>query len=255
MTINEVESLLNITRANVRYYEKEGLLSPKRGENRYRDYSEEDIAILKRIIIFRKIGLPIAQIKGILDNEIPLSDAVRDNIQNIESQIGELKGSLYLSKKIMQEEGGIENFDQDHYFDVLHAEEAQGSKFHDLLKDSLEFEKGLFSSMWKYVFFTNIDKYKKGRTSVQFLLIVVVICLIRGLSYKFLWHDTFLNGFLYPFELFAFVSVVALPWYWLSRKYEKAARMIARIVFVLACLVLLSVFGLLIYGLVLHFMK
>ncbi|MCI5733610.1 MAG: MerR family transcriptional regulator, partial [Tenericutes bacterium] len=30
MTIKEVEKKLNITRANIRFYEKEGLLQPKR---------------------------------------------------------------------------------------------------------------------------------------------------------------------------------------------------------------------------------
>lgn len=48
MKINEIEELLQISRANVRFYEKEGLLHPKRGDNGYRDYSEEDIACLKK---------------------------------------------------------------------------------------------------------------------------------------------------------------------------------------------------------------
>ena len=43
MTIKEVEQNLNVPRATVRFYEKEGLLSPVRGENGYREYSEEDV--------------------------------------------------------------------------------------------------------------------------------------------------------------------------------------------------------------------
>ena len=35
MTIKEVEKKLNITRANIRFYEKEGLLQPKRCDNEY----------------------------------------------------------------------------------------------------------------------------------------------------------------------------------------------------------------------------
>ena len=48
MKINEVEQQAGITKRNIRFYEQQGLLSPKRnGENGYRDYSEEDVAELK----------------------------------------------------------------------------------------------------------------------------------------------------------------------------------------------------------------
>ena len=41
MTIKEIEALSGMSRANIRYYETEGFLSPERRENGYRDYSEE----------------------------------------------------------------------------------------------------------------------------------------------------------------------------------------------------------------------
>ena len=41
MTIGELERELGMTRANIRFYEQEGLLSPHRGENGYRDYAPE----------------------------------------------------------------------------------------------------------------------------------------------------------------------------------------------------------------------
>ena len=51
MTIKEIETRSGMTRANIRFYEAEGLLSPERCENGYRDYSEEDLKVLKRIIM------------------------------------------------------------------------------------------------------------------------------------------------------------------------------------------------------------
>lgn len=40
MTIKEVEQLTNITRQNIRFYEREGLITPRRNpENQYREYS------------------------------------------------------------------------------------------------------------------------------------------------------------------------------------------------------------------------
>ena len=37
MTIKEIEALSGLNRANIRYYESEGLLAPERSSNGYRD--------------------------------------------------------------------------------------------------------------------------------------------------------------------------------------------------------------------------
>ena len=49
MTVKELEARLGISRANIRFYEKEWLLRPTRRANGYRDYSEEDAAALEKI--------------------------------------------------------------------------------------------------------------------------------------------------------------------------------------------------------------
>lgn len=59
MIINEAEQLLGVTKANIRFYEKEGLLTPSRNESSYREYSEADIRQLKQIVILRKLGIPV----------------------------------------------------------------------------------------------------------------------------------------------------------------------------------------------------
>ena len=46
MKINEVEQLVGVTKRNIRFYEKEGLLSPGRTDNGYRDYGEADVEAL-----------------------------------------------------------------------------------------------------------------------------------------------------------------------------------------------------------------
>ena len=53
MKINEVETLVGITRKNIRFYEAEGLLAPRRNaENGYRDYGEAEVEVLKRIQLY-----------------------------------------------------------------------------------------------------------------------------------------------------------------------------------------------------------
>ena len=41
MTIHELETRIGLPRASIRFYEKEGLIAPKRLANGYRDYSED----------------------------------------------------------------------------------------------------------------------------------------------------------------------------------------------------------------------
>ncbi|MGN0401467.1 MAG: MerR family transcriptional regulator [Acetatifactor sp.] len=47
-----MEQLLNIPRETIRFYEKEGLIHPRREGNGYRNYSGEDVECLMKIIIF-----------------------------------------------------------------------------------------------------------------------------------------------------------------------------------------------------------
>ena len=66
--IKEAEEQTGISRANIRYYEKMGLLLPKRNEkNGYREYTPEDIKRILQIKILRKLDVPIEEIKDTFD--------------------------------------------------------------------------------------------------------------------------------------------------------------------------------------------
>lgn len=59
MKINEVEQKVGITKKNIRFYEQEGLLKPDRNaQNGYREYSEEDLLLLQKIKLLRKLSIP-----------------------------------------------------------------------------------------------------------------------------------------------------------------------------------------------------
>ena len=54
MNIKQAEELTGVSRQNIRFYEREGLLLPERNpENGYREYTEEHIEILKKIRLLR----------------------------------------------------------------------------------------------------------------------------------------------------------------------------------------------------------
>ncbi|MDD7353264.1 MAG: MerR family transcriptional regulator [Peptoniphilaceae bacterium] len=69
MLRSEVQNRTGLTRKAIEYYEEKGLINPKRLENGYRDYSDQDIEILKEISLFSKVGLSVAEIKEILHSQ------------------------------------------------------------------------------------------------------------------------------------------------------------------------------------------
>ena len=67
MKINEVEAAVGVTKKNIRFYEEEGLISPRREPgNGYRSYSEADVERLRRIKLLRKLDVPLAEIRQML---------------------------------------------------------------------------------------------------------------------------------------------------------------------------------------------
>lgn len=144
MTIKEVEQYLEVPRATVRFYEKEGLIRPERSGNGYRDYSTEDVEKLRKIIVFRKLGMSLTDIEDVLDGAKSLSEAVTENIANLEKQIEELKGALFVCHKLQEEKEELETFEVDKYWNVIAEEEKKGNRFLDIAKDMVRFEKTIF---------------------------------------------------------------------------------------------------------------
>lgn len=66
MLINEAASLCNLTKKAVEYYAEQGLVCPAVLANGYRDFSQQDLAKLKKIALYRKLGLTIAEIRRVL---------------------------------------------------------------------------------------------------------------------------------------------------------------------------------------------
>jgi DNA-binding transcriptional MerR regulator len=69
MLINEVSKTTKLTKKAIEYYANQGLVFPEILENGYKDFSENDVELLKKISVFRKIGLGTDDIKAILADE------------------------------------------------------------------------------------------------------------------------------------------------------------------------------------------
>ena len=68
--INEISKLTGVTIRMLHHYDKIGLLVPsKRNNSNYRVYSEEDVARLYQILLFKELEFTLKDIKRILDDE------------------------------------------------------------------------------------------------------------------------------------------------------------------------------------------
>ena len=85
MTIKELEALVGMTRANIRFYEQEGLISPARQPNGYRDYSREDAETLSKIKLFRQLHLNLDTIRALQSEELTLDQALEEQLTELEA--------------------------------------------------------------------------------------------------------------------------------------------------------------------------
>ena len=66
MLMNEAKEAAGLTKKAIEYYTEKGIVKPSVLENGYRDYNMEDIEVLKKIAMFRKLGIGLDDIRLIL---------------------------------------------------------------------------------------------------------------------------------------------------------------------------------------------
>ena len=69
--IKKVSEISGVSVRTLHHYDEIGLLSPKKNENGYRYYSEDDMSFLQMILFYKYLGFPLKQIKELLKQEDP----------------------------------------------------------------------------------------------------------------------------------------------------------------------------------------
>lgn len=70
MRINEVAKLTGVSARTLQYYDEIGLLIPEKLDNGYRDYSDENLDKLQKILFYRFLKFKLNDIKELLDGDI-----------------------------------------------------------------------------------------------------------------------------------------------------------------------------------------
>ena len=149
-SIKEAEALTGISRQNIRYYEKMGLLNPKRDAgNGYRKYDEEDIERLKAILLFRKLDMPLEEIHKLLDHEIDLQPALDTQKVYLQQEKQKLEAALAFCDTIQEQD--LAELDINRCLQEIEEQEKRGNTFADILQDYkavAEMEKKRVFTFW-----------------------------------------------------------------------------------------------------------
>ena len=141
MKIKQVEELVGITSKNIRFYENQGLLTPERAENGYREYHEQNIATLKKIKLLRKLGISVEQIKAVLNETLPLEECLEKHINILEKERENLNNMQKLSSAILQKSDTVNTLNTDEWLDEMEKMEKEGVDFVDVSKIDIHMKK------------------------------------------------------------------------------------------------------------------
>lgn len=137
-TIKQVSKITGITSDSLRYYDKLGIVSPKRSENGYRYYDEDDLYRLQYTAVMKYAQFTLSEIKSIMElfdrEPTPECNAISKNIlsskvellshmvENYKHIIGLLKKLIPMVDDInsyIEHEGQIDIFVKQIYDDIM----------------------------------------------------------------------------------------------------------------------------------------
>ena len=132
MKINEVEARVGITKKNIRFYEAQGLLSPRRNsENGYRDYGPDEVETLRRIKLLRKLGLSLEEIRQMQSGAHTVGDGMRRHLVTLERERRNLDRAMELCAALTMREERLDDLDAGALLDEMARMEREGTTFQD----------------------------------------------------------------------------------------------------------------------------
>ena len=136
MKINEVEERVGITKRNIRFYEKEGLLTPQRNsDNGYRDYGEEEVEVLRKIKLLRKLDVPLEEIRRLQHGALTLDDVLRRHVIQLRREEHNLATMGALCQRRADAQAQLATLDAEAWLTEMEQMEQEGTRFMNIRKN------------------------------------------------------------------------------------------------------------------------
>lgn len=135
MNIKQAETLSGVSRQNIRFYEREGLITPDRNpENDYREYHEEHIETLKQIRALRMVDMPLDSIRQLLRGSCTMQEAASVQEKALAARAEELQIAIRFCRELRGVEC-LEKLDVDTLLSRMEQPENKKGLFAQWLED------------------------------------------------------------------------------------------------------------------------
>ena len=143
LTISQLARRFGLSRSTLLYYDSIGLLSPsERSESNYRLYSESDVERMELIDIYRRAGLPLADIARVLSpGQGDLSGLLEARLRSLNGEIQKLRGQQRMIAQLMRNRPTLRDtrsLNKDGWVAIL---KATGLGHEDMKRWHAEFER------------------------------------------------------------------------------------------------------------------
>ena len=136
MNIKQASEQSGVSAPNIRFYEKEGLLTPARQrDNSYRTYTEENIRTLKLIRMLRMLDVPLPAIRAVLQGEQSLQQALQAQQTVLEQQAAHLAAAMQFCADLARQRPQAETLDVDACLTRMEKPAVQGAFCSGWLQD------------------------------------------------------------------------------------------------------------------------
>lgn len=151
MTIQEVERQSGMTRANIRFYEEKGLLTPQRQPNGYRDYSAADVETLRRVRLLRSLDVSIDTIRALQSGERTLEAVLAERERHWNDAKGRAGDAEALCQRMRQDGAQYATLDAEKY---LHPQPEAQRLYHPAEQAD---QRPYAFTPWRRLFAYNLD--------------------------------------------------------------------------------------------------
>lgn len=119
MTIKELEKRSGLPRTAIRFYEQEGLLTPERKANNYRDYSEQDAQTLEKVKLLRQLSLDLETIRALKEGSLSLAQAMENQASVLEGDQKDLERYAQVCRELSAAQTSYEALEPEPWLEEL----------------------------------------------------------------------------------------------------------------------------------------
>jgi MerR family transcriptional regulator, thiopeptide resistance regulator len=165
MTVSNMARACKLSRSTLLYYESIGLLPrPRRTVGNYRAYTPKDLDRLRRICVFRGAGVPLADIRQLLDG--PRDDAaavLRRRLVELGAGIERLRDQQRAIARLLKSAHKLRSIPMVTKEKWVAIMKAAGFSDDDMRRWHAEFEKGAPDEHQEFLEFLHIPPEELGR--------------------------------------------------------------------------------------------